>query len=120
MRLGGDVLAKAEGLAGGWRLGSPASRTAAATAEFGSHRLDPGLHEQFVHRSEKGGAAAGSRPHRRHGTKWFGAGRLWRPKSRPACSKMCSPLRFHLPPTRSAPRCLTALLRRGLIVAVTK
>jgi transposase len=43
-------------------VGPPARRTAPPVARGGSHRLEPGLHGQRVHRSKKGGAATGPNP----------------------------------------------------------
>ncbi len=62
MRLGRDLLATVAGLAGNGRVGPAASRAAPAAARRRPDRLEPGLHGQFVHRGEKGGAATGPNP----------------------------------------------------------
>ena len=43
-------------------MGPPAPRTATAIAGCGPDRLEPGLHGQRVHRSEKGGSGTGPNP----------------------------------------------------------
>ena len=62
MRLRCDVLAKAARLADSRCLGSPPSRIAPPATTCGPHRLEPSLHRQLVHRSQKGGAATGPNP----------------------------------------------------------
>ena len=62
VRLRGDVLASAAGLAGGRYLGPTTPRTAAPSAPGGPARLEPGLPGQLVHRGQKGGEETSPNP----------------------------------------------------------
>ena len=62
MRIRRDLLAAPAGLAGRRNLGPSASRTAESAARRRPDRLQPGLHGQLVHRSQKGSAATGPNP----------------------------------------------------------